>query len=148
MELKKLTYSGTKCNNYLYFAFYGDEFNAERITAELNVKPTSVKIKNEPIPKATSWNFQINVGEEIDLETPLGKLIDIFEPKIKEINLLKEKYKLETQLQFVIDIDINPEASTPYFGLNKRIINFLNQTETEVDYDLYKADTIGIIKDD
>jgi Domain of unknown function (DUF4279) len=147
VEVKKLTYSGTKCNNYLYFAFYGDEFNLERITAELNIKPTSVRIKKDLIPKSTSWNFQISVGEEIDLETPLGELIDIFEPKIKEINLLKEKYKLETRLQFVMDIDINPEASTPYFGLNKRIINFLNQTETEVDYDLYKADTIGVIKD-
>jgi Domain of unknown function (DUF4279) len=147
VEVKKLTYSGTKCNNYLYFAFYGDEFNLERITAELNIKPTSVRIKKDLIPKSTSWNFQISVGEEIDLETPLGELIDIFEPKIKEINLLKEKYKLETRLQFVMDIDINPEASTPYFGLNKRIINFLNQTETEVDYNLYKADTIGVIKD-
>ena len=143
-----MTYSGTKCNNYLYFAFDAEIFNTERITAELNIKPTSVKIKKEPIPKSTSWKFQIDVGEEIDLETPLNKLIDIFEPKIKEIIALKEKYKLETRLQFVIDVDVNPESSTPFFGLNKRTINFLNQTETEVDFDLYKADTIGILKNE
>jgi hypothetical protein len=45
----------------------------------------------------------------------------------------------------VIDIDINPEASTPYFGLNKKTINFLNKTNTEVDFDLYKADTTGLL---
>ena len=114
----------------------------------MNIKPTSIKIKKDPIPKSTSWEFQINIGDEIDLETPLEKLIDTFEPKIKEIISIKEKYKLETLLQFVIDVDINPEASTPYFGLNNRTIRFLNQTETEVDFDLYKADTIGLIKDE
>ena len=148
MKFQKLTYSGTKCNNYLYFAFYADEFDTERITIELSIEPTSIKIKKDPIPKSTSWKFQIEVGNEINLETPLQKLIDIFEQKIKEINALKAKYKLETRLQFVIDVDINPEASTPFFGLNKRTINFLNQTETEVDFDLYKADTIGILKDE
>lgn len=148
MEFQKLTYSGTKCNNYLYFAFYADEFDTEQITTELNIKPTSIKIKKDPIPKSTSWNFQIEVGDEINLEIPLKNLIDIFEPKIKEINALKEKYKLETRLQFVIDVDINPEASTPFFGLDKRTINFLNQTKTEVDFDLYKTDTIGILKNE
>lgn len=57
------------------------------------------------------------------------------------------KYNLETRLQFVIDIEINPESSTPFFGLNKKTINFLNKTETEVDFDLYKSDTIGIFKE-
>jgi hypothetical protein len=132
----------------LYFSFDADEFNPEQITNELKIQPTSVKIKKEPIPKSTWWKFKIDVGSEIDLETPLEKLIDIFEPKIRKINALKKKYELETRLQFVIDIDINPEVSTPYFGLNKRTINFLNQTKTEVDFDLYKADTIGIIKDE
>jgi hypothetical protein len=45
----------------------------------------------------------------------------------------------------VIDIDINPDSSTPYFGLNKRTIDFLGRTKTEVDFDLYKADTIGLL---
>ncbi len=46
----------------------------------------------------------------------------------------------------MVNIDINPDASTPYFGLNKRTIDFLAKTETEVDFDLYKTDTIGILK--
>lgn len=144
MTYQKLTYSGTKCNNYIYFAFDAIEFDTEKVTEKLNIQPTSVRVKKDPIPKATSWKYQIEVGDAIDLETPLGKLIDIFEMKIEAINKLKEKYNLETRIQFVIDVDINPESSTPYFGLNKRTINFLNQTRTEVDFDLYKVDSMGV----
>ncbi|WP_034257729.1 DUF4279 domain-containing protein [Altibacter lentus] len=143
---QKLTYSGTECNNYLYFSFDAEYFDTEKITAELRIEPTSVMIKKEPVPKSTAWKYQIDAGNNIDLESYLEKLIDVFEPKAKIINELKEKYDLTTRIQFVIDIDINPESSTPYFGLNKKVIDFLAKTETEVDFDLYKADTIGILE--
>lgn len=143
---QKLTYSGKECNNYLYFAFDGDYFDTKKITEELDIEPTSVMIKKEPVPKSTAWKYQIDAGNEIDLESYLKKLIDIFEPKTKIINGLKEKYDLTTRIQFVIDIDINPESSTPYFGLNNRTVEFLAKTGTEVDFDLYKTDTIGLIE--
>lgn len=140
--MKKLTYSGTECNNYLYFSFDADYFDTDTITKELNIEPSSLMIKKEPAPKSTSWMYKINAGSEINLVIFLEKLIDILEPKIEIINQLKEKFNLTTRLQFVIDIDINLDSSTPYFGLNKRTINFLSKTGTEVDFDLYKVDTI------
>ena len=143
---KKLTYSGKECNNYLYFSFDAEYFDTEKITEELNIQPTSLMIKKEPAPKSTAWKYKINAGNEIDLETYLVKLIDILQPKIEVINRLKENYNLTTRIQFVINIDINPESSTPYFGLNKRAIDFLSKTGTEVDFDLYKADTIGLLQ--
>lgn len=143
---KKLTYSGNECNNYLYFSFDAEYFDTEKITDELNIEPTSVMIKNEPVPKSTAWKYQIDAGNEIDLEKYLQELIDIFEPKMEIINRLKNKYDLTTRIQFVIDIDVNPESSTPYFGLNKKAIDFLAKTGTEVDFDLYKTDTIGILQ--
>lgn len=145
---EKLTYSGTECNNYLYFSFDSDFFDTEILTKKLGIEPTSLMIKKDPVPKSTAWKYQVEVGNEIDLETPLEKLIDIFEPKIEVINQLKRDLNLKTRLQFVIDIDINPVASTPYFGLNKRTIDFLSKTDTEVDFDLYKADTIGLSSDE
>jgi hypothetical protein len=145
---EKLTYSGTECNNYLYFSFDSDIFDTEFVTKELGLEPTSLMIKKDPVPKSTAWNYKIEAGNEIDLETPLEKLIDIFEPKIEVINRLKKDLSLETRLLFVIDIDINPNASTPYFGLNKRAIDFLSKTETEVDFDIYKTDTIGIFNNE
>jgi hypothetical protein len=146
MTFEKLTYSGTECNNYLYFSFYSDMFDTEFITTELGIEPTSAMIKKDPVPKSTSWMYKIEVGNEINLEIHIEKLIDIFESKIEIINRLKKELNLETRLQFVIDIDINPDSSTPYFGLNKRTIDFLGKTETEVDFDLYKADTTGLLK--
>ena len=145
--MQKITYSGNECNNYLYFSFDAEYFDTEEITRELNIQPTSLMIKKEPVPKSTAWKYQINAGSEIDLEKYLEKLIDIFETKIYIINQLKDKLNLTTRIQFVIDIDINPDASTPYFGLNKRAIDFLGKTETQVDFDLYKADTIGLLND-
>ncbi|GAA4815841.1 hypothetical protein GCM10011365_01530 [Marinicella pacifica] len=144
---EKLTYSGTECNNYLYLSFDGDVFDTEIISTELDIQPTSVMIKKSPVPKSTSWKYKIEAGSDINLEIYLNQLVDIFEPKIETINRLKKTLNLETHLQFVIYIDINPDFSTPYFGLNKRTINFLSMTETEVSFDLYKADTIGVFID-
>ncbi len=143
---EKLTYSGKECTNYLYFSFDAEYFETEKITKELNIEPTSVIIKKEPVPKSTAWKYRIDAGNEINLEIDLEKLIKTFESKTEIINVLKAKYNLTTRIQFVIDIDINPEASTPSFGLNKKAIDFLSKTGTEVDFDLYKADTIGILE--
>jgi hypothetical protein len=145
MTYEKLTYSGTECKNYLYFSFDAEFFDIDIVTKELELEPTSVMIKKDPGPKSTSWSYRIDAGSDIDLEIHLEKLIEIFENKVFEINQLKEKLNLETRLQFVIDIDINPDSSTPYFGLNKRIIDFLGKTGTQVDFDLYKTDTIGLL---
>ncbi len=145
MTYEKLTYSGVQCNNYLYFSFDAVFFDVDIVTNELQLVPTNVMIKEEPVPKSTSWMYRIDAGVDIGLEIYLNKLIEIFENKVDEINRLKEKLKLETRLQFVLDIDIHPDSSTPYFGLNKRTIDFLSKTGTEVDFDLYKADTIGLL---
>jgi len=140
-----ITYSGTTCNNYLYFAFDGDFFDTEIITKELGIEPTSVMVKKDPVPKKTSWKYKIEVGKDIVLEPYIERLIDIFESKIADINRIKENFKLETRLIFVLDIDINPDSPTPAFPLNKRVIDFLGRTKTSVDFDLYKADTIGLL---
>jgi hypothetical protein len=144
---EKITYSGTECNNYIYFSFNSEYFDTEIISKTLKIEPTSVRLKKEPVPKSTSWEFRIDVGGDIDLEKPLHDLIEIFEPKIIQINELKENLNLSTIIYFVIDIDINPNASTPYFGLDNRAIEFLFKTKTEVHYDLYKADTIGLLEE-
>lgn len=126
-------------------AFDADVFDTELVTQELGIEPTDLMIKKNPAPKSTSWKYKLVAGKDLDLKSYLEKLLDIFEPKIDLINDLKKRLNLETRLQFVIDIDINPDTSTPYFGLNKRAIRFLNLTETEVDFDVYKADTIGLL---
>lgn len=148
MTYQKLTYSGTEYNSYVYFTFYVDVFDTDKVTYKMEIEPTWVKIKSDPVPKSTSWNYKIEPENPVDLETPLERLLDVLEPKIEIINQLKKELKLESRICFVIDIDIDPDTSTPYFGINKRTIKFLSKTETEVDYDLYKTDTLGLLNDE
>ncbi|HSY61223.1 MAG TPA: DUF4279 domain-containing protein [Cytophaga sp.] len=145
MTYQKLTYSGTEWNNYLYFSFNAEYFDVNIVSDELKIIPTSLMIKGDPAPKSTSWKYQFDAGKNIDLESYLEKMIDLFETKVDDINRLKKKLNLKTRLQFVIYIDINPDSSTPFFGLNNRVIKFLSSTETEVDFDLYTIDTIGLL---
>ncbi len=132
-------------NSYIYFAFMSDTFDVSVVSKELKIEPTSTTIKKEPVPKSTYWEYRINAGNDFNLESYMDRLIGIFETKVDIINHLKEKYKLETRLQLVIEIEINPSSSTPFFGLNNKIINFLSKTTTEVDFDLYKVDTMGLL---
>jgi hypothetical protein len=145
MTYEKLTYGGTDCNSYLYFSFDAGFFDTGRISAELNLEPTSISVKKDPVPKSTSWMYRIEVVNGVDLETSLDRILDVFESKIATINRLKQELQVDTWLQFVIYIDIEPDSSTPYFGLNRRAVEFLSQTNTRVDFDLYKSDTIGLL---
>lgn len=135
----------TACDSYLYFAFDADYFDTQKVTQALDVEPTSVKVKKEPVPKSTTWKYRMDAGDALDLESYLEKLISVFAPKTPIINTLKEKYGLTTRIQFVIDIDVHPESSTPYFGLNEKAIDFLSKTGTTVDFDLYKANSREIL---
>ena len=147
MTSQDLADSSANCNNYIYFSFEAEFFDVDIVTSTLHLEPTAVRIRQHPAPKSTAWIYRVDAGEDFDLEIQLEKLIDIFNSKVVEINRLKEQLSIETLLQFVIDIDIRPDSSTPYFGLNKRTINFLSKTNTEVDFDLYKIGRIGLADD-
>lgn len=145
---QKLTYSGTTCNSYVYLTLMGDDFDTESVTKALSLTPTKLIRKQDPYPKFTAWEYRIYATNDVDLETPLTQLITLFEDKIEQILQLKTQLNLESRLQFVIDIDIAPDASTPYFGFSHSVIDFLSQTGTTVDFDLYKVDSIGAIPPD
>ena len=139
-----LKYEGTEYNGYVYLVFAADSFDVEIITKELNIEPTSIRIKGDPRPIDSSWKYEINVGMSLDYETALNQLISLFELKIDTIVKLKKGLGLETLLKFVIYIDMDPEHFTPYFGFNKNVIDFLSATGTTADFDVNKIDTTGL----
>ena len=145
MSFKKSTYSGTICNSYLYFAFDGNYFDLNSISKVLELKPTSIIQKKEQVPKNTCWKYEMQAGDDADLLSHLNSLINVFESKIELIVSLNKELKTKTRLQFVIDIDINPESSTPYFPFDERTVKFLAKTNSIVDFDIYKSDTIGLL---
>ncbi|MFD0962691.1 hypothetical protein [Pseudofulvibacter geojedonensis] len=46
-----------ECNSYVYFSFDAEYFDV--VTELMGVKPTSFKIKREPVPKFTTWEYKI-----------------------------------------------------------------------------------------
>ena len=145
MGFEKLTYGGSQSNNYLYFSFDGEYFDVSIITKELGIEPTSVRLKKDPIPKKTSWYYKIDAGKKIDLRDEIEKLVNLFKSKIDIIVKLKSELNLRTRLQFVLYVDIDPQASTPCFPLGEKTIDFLGKTQSIVDFDLYKSDKIGLL---
>jgi len=111
--------------SYIYFAFDGEEFDIEEISKSLRLEPTSTLVKKDPIPKKTSWKYKITSDCNVDLETTTNSVVSVFVNKIDLINELKRKLNLNTRLQFVIYINTNPEEPTPYFPLEKEVIDFL-----------------------
>ena len=143
--LQKLTYAGKKSNSYVYFALSSDvDFNPELVTEALELQPTSIKRKADPIPKKASWKLQRTVGASPNLKTASKEIIGLLQPKVEIIKSLRKTYNLNAHLIFKIDIDVHPEVSTPYFPLDVETINFLHRTMTEVDFDIYKVDSRAV----
>jgi len=143
--LQKLTYTGSVTNSYVYFVLYGDSFDPQIVTDVLKTVPTSTKTKTGPIPKYSSWTFKFEAGTELDLAAHLDKIITLLKPRIALINKLKKEYCLESRITFKVDVEINPDESTPYFPLNHEAISFLYLTGTSVDFDLHKTDQTNLL---
>lgn len=129
------------CHSYLYFAFRGDGVDTEAVTRAMGITPTRVLHQAVPTPVCTHWEYRVDAGSDVLLDAYLTRLIDVFSPKVALINDLKQRLNLYTVLMFVIDIDMDPEASAPAFPLDGQTIRFLADTGTEVEFDLYKIDT-------
>ncbi len=96
--MKKLTYNGDECNNYIYFSFNSEYFNTSKVTNELGIQPTSLMIKSEPVPKSTSWHYEIKLGAKIDFKTPLEELVSLLETKVEIINRLKKTIEIRNSI--------------------------------------------------
>jgi hypothetical protein len=67
----------------------------------------------------------------------LEEIIDKLSEKVEVINELKSELNLDSILEVVLDVDANPNESTPSLGFSQKVIRFLYQTNTIVDVDIY-----------
>ncbi|MCL3782132.1 DUF4279 domain-containing protein [Prolixibacteraceae bacterium JC049] len=139
--------SNNNFNTHVYFSLVGDEFYPEELSKELGIEPTnSCKTGDEGKYKKeltfSSWQLSTEKGKEYsDIEKLVSEIIDQLKDKVEIINNLKQKYELESVLQIVLDIDTNPEQSTPYLGHDLETIEFLFKTQTRTDVDIYTFDS-------
>ncbi len=137
-----------KCNSYVYFALTGDDFDPYEITARLEVEPTESwrkgdKGKFNPSLKYTCWKLSTEKGKEyLDIDKLVDEIIEKLKDKTQTIIDLKDKYQLNSVLEIVLDIDTNPDQSTPALGHNLSTIDFLYKTRTKTDVDIYRFNSL------
>jgi hypothetical protein len=139
-----------KCNSYVYFALKGDNFDPQIITDRIGIEPTESwkkgsKGKYNPVLKYSSWILSTPKGKEsIEIDKLVDEIVYALKDKIEIINQLKSEFKLDSVLEIVIDIDINPEKSTPALGHDLKTIEFLYLTKTITDVDIYRFNSAKI----
>ncbi len=136
-------------NSYVYFALIGDNFEPKELTDKLGINPTEAwkkgdKGKYNPALSYSCWKISTDKGKEyFDIDKLVDELVEKLNDKVERINELKEKYLLDSVLQIVMDIDTNPEQSTPSLGHDLKTIDFLYQTRTKTDVDIYKFNSLN-----
>lgn len=132
--------------SYVYFALVGDEFDPSIATDLLGISPTeSWKCGDYGVygqRKNSCWKLSTGRGiEAIEIDKLVTSIINQLRDKVDQINTLKKKYNLTSILEIVLDIDINPESSTPALGYDVDTIEFLYKTKTTTDVDIYRYDS-------
>lgn len=120
------------------FVIWGDEFDPQVISRELNVSPTEFWYKGDPIRKIertgpnTAWVYNTGVKRTFDIDVQLMKLERLFFPRLPILQKLKEKYLLS----FSINISTVVKGdNAPGIHLYSPIIQFANQLGAEIDID-------------
>jgi len=131
-------------NSYVYFALKGDNFNPQEITNHLGIEPSDIWRKGDKgefnsALKYSCWKLSTEKGKEyLEIDKLVNEIVEILFDKIDIINKLKQEMNLNSVLEIVMDIDINPDQSTPALGHNLKTIEFLYKTRTETDVDIYR----------
>lgn len=122
------------------FRIMGEDYNVEEITQVLKIKPTNSWSKGECIENTgkrrtyTLWEYSTETEEVLDVNLHAQKIMEMFSPKIKEIELLKQKYKLDICIEFVIVIE---NESPPAIYFEPPFIEFVAKIGAQMDIDTY-----------
>jgi len=128
----------------VYFALDGDDFDPDKLTEFIGIKPTSVirkgsKIRGK-IPKIDSWRLSTeNIATEcIDVFEMTTEIINKLKPLKHRIIQAKDRFKVSPRLEVVLWFSMNEEHSTPIIGFEVDTIKFLGEIGAFVDIDTYK----------
>lgn len=132
-----------KSDSYVYFAFYGDNFDPTIISSKLGIEPSDSWIKGDPSKyiqqqKYSCWRLTSTLNEHLDMNKLVDEVVNHLSGKEDLIIELKRELELETILEVVMWIDTSGERSTPMLGHDLKVIEFLHRTSTETDLDIYK----------
>lgn len=134
----------TEFRTHVYFALKGDDFNPLEISNRLNIDPTESWQKGDagkynPSLENSGWILSTEPGKEyIEIDKLTNEVLSKLDGKIDIINELKSEYDLTSILEIVLDIDTNPNETTPALCHDLKTIEFLFRTKTTIDVDIYR----------
>jgi hypothetical protein len=144
---KRLKFILDMNNSYAYFTFCGagSDFDPTIVTDEIGLQPTYSRRKGDQgrhqIVKHSRWEFHSSSKEYLDLNKLVEEAIRPFLSKVDKINSIKDKLHCDTILEIVMYIDTNDNLSTPFLGHDLQTIEFLHNTRTTTDIDIYRFDS-------
>lgn len=123
------------------FSIYGEDFDPNYITEQLDVIPTETYLKGEPIKnrnrlvrKETSWSISTGYEPSYDINEQLGKIMFSLENKMDKLVELNNNHLLKMLFMIVIKIE-NNEIPAMYF--RKDFIQFASNINAEIGFDPY-----------
>lgn len=123
-----------------YFTLYGDDFDPEDISKELNLTPKYTWHKGDrrenSILLYDDFGWSINTEEEniIEIEPQINEIIEIIEPKTDTIIQLMEKYGLSAELSCSVFHDHEDER--PVLYIKKDLMKKISRLNCDLDIDL------------
>ncbi|WP_421898633.1 DUF4279 domain-containing protein [Marinoscillum sp.] len=117
---------------YTYFTISGKNLDTNDFTSHFKIEPTEV---GENRSKEKFWNYKIEAKDANEgLDQSIDELMEIFNPKSKEIRAYASKKDLYTKIFVVIQSE-NDEDNGVFF--NQAFIKFLNDLGAEIEVDVY-----------
>jgi|GEM_PF-1292226 len=119
------------------FNLWGEFIDFDEFNRLLNVEPTNTKKKAEyKVPEYAHDTWELSTGyvETMAISVPFEALTSQLSREIDQINCLKEKYCLHSNLIVVIKSHIN---KMPECILTENCIKFASSTKSEIHFDTY-----------
>lgn len=132
-----------KTSLYAYISFAGndnvDDFPIEKVTNMLDVQPTTIKRRGEKINDVntrsfSSWEYESETLETLDVDEVLLPILNIFKDKTDLINRVKEELNLNVIIRLVI---IMIDGQTPGLVISPEFSKFASAIDAFIDIDMY-----------
>ena len=114
------------------FSIEGENFDERGILEDLKVSPLDCLIKKYRNRKMMI--FPVESLECMDIDEPIGRMLDILYPKLDTLEKIKRDYRVEYVVSVVIKIK---EGFTPGMSLEGEIIEFIYRLNAHIDFDIY-----------
>lgn len=132
----------------IIFTINGIDIYPEFISDHLSLKPTASYKKGDLVQfkglninksrkvhrKENGWVYDFGFLETYFMDEISKLFLEVFNPKKELLNGLKNLYEVEMYLNVIVEISGD---TAPSIFINHELIEFLNITGIEIDFDLY-----------